>query len=205
MYPTQKVPDMRGEPVVHLVRVPIGGMTVQQAKMRAKSLGLADTPETRVLVGLEQVDTGWEAVVRFEVGSAGVVATGVEIRSTRGEPLTRVVWDRVRLAERIAEAAQLVAWLGPVTKHPERAQPFETKPQKRGRAKGRPAVYNDDHYRRVGSVYTAARADGVWPVRAVAKAFANDFPGLDNTEDKRPRSWVREARRRGYIAEEETP
>jgi hypothetical protein len=190
--------------VVHRVRVPIGGMTVEQAKERARSLGLADSPETRLLIGLEQVDTGWEAVVRFEVGAAGVVPVGVEVVSTRGEPLTRAVWERIRLREVMDEAAAMVAWLGPVTKHPEQAQPFETKPQRRGRGKGRPSIYSDDHYRRVGSVYMAAAKHRQSPVRAVAKAFEAEFPGLSDKGDRRARSWVREARRRGYIREEGT-
>jgi hypothetical protein len=118
------------------------------------------------------------------------------------------VWDRVRLIEVIDEAVALVAWLGPVSRHPERAEPFERRPQRRGRGKGRPAQYSDERYRRVGAVYMAAFADATTrhaPVRAVAKAFAGEVEGnLLAANDKRARSWVREARRRGYIREEVT-
>jgi hypothetical protein len=193
--------------IVHSVRLPLfGGMTVEQAKARAGVLGLdPDSREAR-LVRLEQVDTGWEAVVRFEVGAKGVVPVGVEVRSTRGELLTRAVWDRVRLQQVMDEAVALVAWLGPVSRRPDQAEPFERRPQNRGRGKGRPAQYSDEHYRRVGAVYMAAVGDATTrhaPVRAVAKAFASEVEGdLLAANDKRARSWVREARRRGYIREE---
>jgi hypothetical protein len=193
---------------VHRVRVPLGAMTVEQAKARAGAVGIDPNSREALLVGLEQVDTGWEAVVRFEVGAKGIVPIGVEIVSTRVEPITRTVWDRVRLIEVIDEAVALVAWLGPVSRHPERAEPFERRPQRRGRGKGRPAQYSDEHYRRVGAVYMAAFADATTrhaPVRAVAKAFAGEVEGnLLAANDKRARSWVREARRRGYIREEVT-
>ena len=53
--------------VVHRVRVPLGAMTVEQAKARAVAVGIDPNSREALLVGLEQVDTGWEAVVRFEV------------------------------------------------------------------------------------------------------------------------------------------
>jgi len=160
-----------------------------------------ESPIARFMAGIEQIDTGWLAVVTFEVGAAGPVATGFEVRSTQGKPVTRAVWDRVRVGHLIDEAAALVAWLGPVTKHPERAEPFETRPQRRGRGRGAPARYSDEHYRRVGQVYMAALAERMPPVRAVAKAFVGGFPGLTETRDRRARTWVREARARGYITE----
>jgi len=179
------------------------GVSVEAARERAAAFGLDPGSPAARLVALEHPAADWEAVVTFEVGAGGVVPTGVEVRSTRGEPVTRGVWDRVRLAAVIDEAARLVAWLGPVNRHPERAQPFETRPQHRGRAKGRPFVYSDDHYRRVGRVYRAAEVAGAPPVRAVALAFAGAFPGLTDPTDRRARSWVRAARARGYIADEE--
>lgn len=190
--------------VVHRVKCPIGGMTVADARSRAEDLGLdPDWPQDRFLLALEQVETGWEAVVTFEIGAAGVVPVGVAVQSTRGEPVTRAMWDRLRPAEIIAEAAATVAWLGPITGHPERAQPFETRPQKRGRGKGRPPIYSDDHYRRVAVVYMAAKMEGLPPVRAVAKAFEDQFPGVTAPKDRRARAWVRAARGRGYITEKE--
>jgi len=191
--------DQNAGPIKHRVRVPIDGMTVAEARARVKELGLDPNSREARLVAVEQAEPEWEAVVTFDVGASGAVATGVEVRSTCGRPVSRAVWDRVRVAEVIAEAAAMVAWLGPITRQPERAAPFRDSQRPRG--PGRPPEYDDEHYRRVGQVYMAAREAGLAPVRAVARAFEDSgrFRELTAPTDRRARYWVRAARARGYI------
>ncbi len=118
--------------------------------------------------------------------------------------MTRAVWDRVRLAEVVREAAAQADWLAPVAG----TEPIE-QPTRAART-GRPAEYTDEHYRAVGRVYSAAVAEGQPPVRAVARAFEGRphptrpderLSGLLRTSDKRARTWVRAARARGYITD----
>ena len=186
--------------IIRRVAVPIGGPTIRDHRARASALGLdPDSREAR-LVTVEETEPDWQAVVSFEVGSSGAVPISVAIESNRGQPVTRAVWDRVRVAEVIREAAETVAWLGPVVFKPDMITPIAVDDRPRGRGRGRPATYSDAHYRRVADIYSNA---GKRPVRAVAAAFASDFPGITGSTDRRARSWVREARRRGYISERE--
>jgi len=170
---------------------------VAQARARAERHGIdPDSREARLVVALEAPEAEWEAVVTFEVGAAGTIPTGVEIRSTQGQRVTRGVWDRVRLAGVIREAEALTEWLAPLKRG---GQPLPA--SDRPRSPGRPRLYDDDHYRRVGAVHMAAQAEGSAPVRAVARAFAEQFPGLTDPTDRRARTWVRAAKRLGFIAE----
>jgi hypothetical protein len=189
--------QISGRPIRHRVVVPVDGWTVAHARARAERFGIdPDSREAGVVMALEDPAPEWEAVVTFEVGAAGTIPTGVEIRSTQGQPVTRRVWDRVRLAEVIREAEALAEWLAPLKRG---GQPLPA--SSRPRSPGRPREYDDDHYRRVGAVYMAAKAAGEAPVRAVARAFAEQFPGLTGQTDRRARSWVRAAKRLGFIAE----
>lgn len=189
-----------GHPIRHRVTVPLFGGSVNGWRSRADSLGFDPSTPHGVLVGmLDEPVPKWEAVVTFEVGSAGAVATGVEVRSTDGQPVKRAVWDRVRLAEVIREAEALAAWLAPLRPRAPKL-PESDKPK----SPGRPREYFNDHYQRVSKVYWAALAEGKPPVRAVARAFVKEFPGLTDLRDRRARSWVRAARSLGYIPEAES-
>lgn len=188
----------------HCVVVPLDGQTVGGARARAEALGLdPDSPHARLVGALEYVEPDWEVAVTFEVGSDGAVPVGVEVRSLRGEALTRAVWDRVRPANVIREARDSVAWF-----HPELAAEF-TDPGTAFR-RGRPPEYPDEFYRRVGQVYMTALAEHESPVRTVARAWEGKphpgrpseiLTGLLSTTDKRARAWVRAARARGYITD----
>lgn len=189
------------QPVRHRVTVPLFvGESVADWQARARAHGLdPESREARLVGMLEAPAPEWEAVVTFEVGPAGAIPTGVEVRSTEGQPVTRAVWDRVRLAEVIREAEALAGWLAPMRPGVQRL-PASDKP----RSPGRPRTYDDGHYLRVANVYRAALAEGEPPVRAVARAFAGEFPGLTDPRDRRARSWVRTARALGYIDAEPT-
>lgn len=176
---------------------------MERARARASELGLDPESHESRLVGLESAATAWEAIVTFEIGARGAVPTGIELRSTAGERINRKVWDRLRVAQVIGEAAALVAWLAPLSHQPQIAKAFEGSAGGSPR-RGRPPTYSDDHYRRVAQVHLAALASKETkvrsaPVRAVARAFVHEFPGLTDSDDMRPRSWVRECRARGYV------
>jgi len=185
----------KGQPIRHRVTVPLFGETVADWQARADAFGIdPTTPHARLAGMLEAPAPEWEAVVTFEVGSAGTVPTAVEIRSVNGQALTRAVWQRVRLAEVMREAEALAGWLAPLK--PGRPMlPGSTKP----RSPGRPREYDDEHYRRVANIYLAAVAERKPPVRAVAAAFAAAYPGITDAHDKRARSWVRAARALGFL------
>jgi hypothetical protein len=182
-------------------------MTVTDRRERIEGLGLdLDNPTARLAVSVEQPEPFWEAVVTFEVGAAGTVPVAIKLQSTRGRPVTAEVWKLVKVGSVIKEAVEQVSWLAPLSRHPEQASPFETGPQQRRWRKGRPAIYSDAHYQRVGQIYMAAVEDNRPPVRAVAQVFADEDPQqwgrLTAGDDKRARAWVRAARARGYITDQ---
>lgn len=193
-------------PIRYRVVVPVRGMTAEQATNRAIAAGIAPTSqEARLLVGIEATRTPWEVVVTFEVTASGAEPTAVEVRSTNGEPVTRAVWDVIRPAAVIQEARDMVQWLNPGS---ETAKSIASRATP-NRA-GRPPEYTDEHYRAVALVYTAAEAQGLSPVREVAKAWEGRphprrpselFSGLTGPNDKRARSWVRAARARGFLSD----
>lgn len=187
----------------HRVIVPLGGATVAAARSRAIEVGLDPaSPEARLLAGIESPHTDWDVVVTFEVGAAGAVPVSLEIRSKRGEAVTRAVWDQVRPAALIQEARDLVAWLAPDSKA---AAELATQVRK---GSGRPREYPDEHYRRVAQVYLTASAQGLSPVREIAKAWEGQvhpgrpserLKGLTSPTDRRARAWARAARTRGFL------
>lgn len=181
--------------------MPLFGSTVADLRARAEALGLdPDAGETRLALELEVPRGAWEAVVTFEVHDGEAVATGVEVSSTVGQRLTRAVWQRVRLAEVIGEAAAMADWMRPSRPH-QAPLPAAKKPRDPGlRGPGRPREYDDAHYQRVAAIYMKAKEHGHRaPVRAVARALVKDFPGLTDRTDARARTWVRTARVRGFI------
>ncbi len=140
----------------------------------------------------------------FEISANGAVPTSLELRSTKGEPVSRAVWDSVKPAALIQEARDLVAWLNPDS---VAATGLATTTRK---SAGRPPEYTDEHYRNVAMVYSAAVEEGLSPVREVAKAWEGKphprrsselFSGLTAPTDKRARAWVRAARARGYLSD----
>jgi hypothetical protein len=178
---------MTRKPKRRLVLVPLFGDSVQQRRAAVEREGFdPNSAEGLLIDGLEVSDTGWEAVVAFE----GDLPTGVEIRSTNGARITRAVWDRVRLAEVIADAVAQARWHRP-TRAPAADAP---------KSPGRPRDHSDAHYRRVGKIYRDALATGSGkPVRAVASALVGEFPGLTSQGDNRARAWVQKARALGFI------
>jgi hypothetical protein len=178
---------MTRKPQRRLVSVPLFGSSVEQRRAAVEGMGLdPGSAAGRLADAIETVDAGWEAVVAFE----GDLPTGVEIRSTNGERITRAVWDRVRLAEVIAEAVAQAQW----------HQPTSAPPADSPKSPGRPRDHSDDHYRRVGRIYSdALRTGSGKPVRAVALALVHEFPGLTDPGDNRARAWVQKARALGFI------
>ncbi len=156
----------------------------------------------------------WEATVTWRWAERRWTPVAVELRSRTGEPVTANAWRAVRPAAVIedtrarlqwghgatathlagrgeADAAEVVRRVGDGLTVEAPARP------------GRPPVYSDKHYWEVGAVYSRAKATASQrPVRAVARAFAERFPGVDGARDTRAKAWVREARRRGYIEAE---
>lgn len=99
------------------------------------------------------------------------------------------------MAEVIAEAAAMVAWLAPVRKLSVKAQ----SPGAR-RSSGRPRDHDDDHYRGVAEAYNTAVAQGSrQPRRAVARALEQEFPGISDKDDHRVRAWIDKAQALGFI------
>jgi hypothetical protein len=178
----------------NVVILPLFGETVADWRQRARDAGLDPASPLGVFAGMiETPEPAWEAIVTFD----GDIATGVEIHSLRGEPLTRAVWDRVRMAEVIAEAAAMVAWLAPVRKSSGTAPSLGAR-----RSPGRPRDHDDDHYRGVADAYNNAVAQGSrQPRRAVAKALEREFPGITDKDDHRVRAWIDKAQALGFITD----
>lgn len=66
----------------------------------------------------------------------------------------------------------------------------------KGASGGRPRMYGDDHYRRVAEIYSKAWRRGEPPTQAVERH--PDFAPLSHSTAAR---WVRECRRRGFLAQ----
>lgn len=189
--------DGRDSPLLHRAEVPIDGLTVAELRERAESSGLdPDRPEVRALLSLQQPEATWVASVTFEVRPDGAVPVAVELRSTTGQAVSRKAWDSIKVATVIAEARTSAEWLAPAT---GRTAPAElAEPVRTGR-RGRPPTYSDEHYRRVARVYLAAVAAGERPLRAVARAFEGEYPGLADSGDNRVKSWAVACRARGLL------
>lgn len=197
------MPDHQNpQPVRHRVVVPLSGIPVRQMRRRAEELGLdAGRPEVRGLLALEQVEPAWEAVVTFQLDADAAVAVGIELRSTQGQPVTGAAWQRLKVAQVVQEAREMVSWLRALTEDPEQAEPVVSGDY-RPRSPGRPPTFTSAHYRQVAAVYQAVRAGGRRdPVQAVAETFEGAYPRLTERGDHRARGWVAEARARGYITE----
>jgi len=184
-------------PIRHRVEVPLGGLGIADLRAQADRAELdPDQPEVRALLSLQQPETAWIAAVTFEVHTAGAVPVGVELKSTIGQAVSRKAWDAVKVATVIDEARATASWLAPVT---GRQAPAEIEAPARTGQRGRPATYTNAHYRRVARMYQAAEKVGQRPLRAVARAFEHDYPGIADTGDYRVKAWAAAARAKGYL------
>lgn len=191
------MPDEQGTPVRHRVEVALGGVGIADLRAQAARAGLdPGRPEVRALLTLQQPEAAWIASVTFEVGASGAVPVAVELRSTTGQAVSRKAWDSVKVATVIDEARATAEWLAPVT---GRQAPAELAEPVRTGQRGRPATYSDDFYRRVARVYRAAELTGQRPLRAVARAFQSEYPGLADSGDNRVKSWAAACRARGLL------
>lgn len=155
--------------------------------------------------------TPYMARVTWRIGDGTAVPVGVELRSTHGEPIKAAAWRSVQVGQLIDLTRKFArGWatgLGIVALYQQDSETLaRAKATERAlaspRKRGAPPKYASDHYRRVAEVYNAATALGdPNPVRAVAKAFAEEFPGVTKPDDYRPKAWVRTARRKHLITD----
>lgn len=154
------------------------------------------------LAGLDG-SSPWVVRITFTVSADGVAATGVELRSTDGSPVTSKTWQRVRVGYLIDEARRRMHWITPDLPAARGGLPS-------GPRRGRPRDYPDVFYRRVADIYNTASRGGRRPLREVKKEFegkespanGQPFVGLGERRDKRAQGWVRTAKALGYITDE---
>ena len=185
---------------VHIHSVPIG-------------FGATDTTwaDRVILVDVDDWKPGpgsafpypWAVVVRWTITDGRAVPTGMDLHAMHGQPVTATAWRSVPVAKVIERARNETLRLhdilatfhrdhhlpGPEGSEHESAVGDLGAPVQRRR--GRPALYDNEHYRRVADAYKGA--GGVRPRKAVAAEFGCE-PG-----DTRVKAWVTEARRRGLI------
>jgi len=191
------MPAGQGTPIRHRVTVKLGGHTVADLRSEAERRGLdPGRPEVRAMLSLGQPDVHWHAIVTFEIGAAGATPVAVELRSTTGQAVSRKAWDSVRVAEVISEARSSAEWLAPAT---GRVAPAEIEAPAPTGQRGRPASYSAEFYGRVARIYRAAVAAGERPLRAVARAFESEYPGIADSGDYRVKSWIASCRSKGLI------
>ena len=121
--------------------------------------------------------------------AAAQLVTATFIRSL---PVGLFIQEQRRFHARLANMAGLMAEAKGAEPEAGTWREQARKYEARG-SRGRPRMYDDDHYRRVAEVYTAAWLEGDNPTQAVEK-----HPEFHTTHSTAAR-WVRECRRRGFL------
>jgi hypothetical protein len=157
----------------------------------------------------------WTVRVTWRIADGTATPFGVELRGAHGQTVTAEGWRSIRVREVIdqsravvrtwAEVGRVLAAHGSepdaqaAAEHASTAAAMEP-PRKRGAQ----PKYKPEHYRRVAEIYLrAVGTEDPHPVRAVAAAFADTYPGVTDPLDYRPKAWVRTARTLGLLTQQE--
>lgn len=195
------------------VTLPWGGETADAlADFRAAAM-VSGSNLTRLAGMADDPHAPFEVIVTWRLDGDRADPIAVELRARGSEQVTADVWRSVRVGECITWTRHLLGWMSSHAsaelagrgRHASAARHEETREAlQEPRRPGRPPVYTDEHYGEVADVYVrAVKGASRSPVREVREAFASRYPGVLEPTDTRPKAWVREARRRGYIDNEE--
>ena len=184
-----------GRKVTESVSLPWGGSARRSVRIADQFEGAASDLVASLIAEDYDPSAPWEVTVTWEIADGRAVPSGIALRSVRGGPVTAEAWRSVRVAAVIAETRDRLRYAARVNAHRERGRAVgEALATEAG---GRRVARDDDRLAKVARVYADARALGRRdPVRAVGEAF-----GLA-ADDVRPKGWVRTARRKGLIHNE---